>query len=44
LRIFAQQLNAGFGVPRPATPGYSTISKAFAAAVSEQVGRYSRDQ
>jgi multiple sugar transport system substrate-binding protein len=35
LRIFAQQLDAGFGVPRPATPGYSTISRAFAAAVSE---------
>lgn len=35
LRIFAQQLNAGSGVPRPATPGYGTISKAFAAAVSE---------
>jgi multiple sugar transport system substrate-binding protein len=35
LRIFAQQLNAGFGVPRPATPGYSAISRAFATAVSE---------
>jgi multiple sugar transport system substrate-binding protein len=35
LRIFAQQLNAGFGVPRPATPAYGTISKAFAVAVSE---------
>lgn len=35
LRIFAQQLNAGLGVPRPATPGYGTISRSFAAAVSE---------
>jgi multiple sugar transport system substrate-binding protein len=35
LRIFAQQLNAGLGVPRPATPGYSTISRSFAGAVSE---------
>jgi multiple sugar transport system substrate-binding protein len=35
LRVFARQLNAGLSVPRPATPGYSTISRAFAAAVSE---------
>jgi multiple sugar transport system substrate-binding protein len=35
LRIFAQQLKAGLGVPRPATPGYSTISRSFATAVSE---------
>jgi multiple sugar transport system substrate-binding protein len=35
LRIFADQLNAGFGVPRPTTPGYSTISRSFATAVSE---------
>ena len=35
LRIFAQQLRAGLGVPRPATPGYSTISRSFATAVSE---------
>lgn len=35
LRMFAQQLNAGLGVPRPATPGYGTISRSFAAAVSE---------
>jgi multiple sugar transport system substrate-binding protein len=34
LHIFADQLNAGFGVPRPKTPGYSTISRAFASAVS----------
>lgn len=37
LRIFTQQLNAGFGVPRPPTPGYGTISKSFGAAVSEIV-------
>jgi multiple sugar transport system substrate-binding protein len=35
LHVFADQLNAGFGVPRPTTPGYSTISRAFASAVSE---------
>ena len=37
LRVYADQLNAGFGVPRPTTPGYSTISRAFASAVSEIV-------
>ena len=35
LHIFADQLNAGFGVPRPTTPGYGTISRSFAFAVSE---------
>jgi multiple sugar transport system substrate-binding protein len=35
LRIFAQQLNAGLGMPRPATPGYGTISRSFSAAVSD---------
>lgn len=35
LRIFTQQLNAGLGVSRPATPGYGTISRSFATAVSE---------
>jgi len=35
LHIFADQLNAGFGVPRPKTPGYSTVSRTFAAAVSD---------
>lgn len=35
LHVFAEQLNAGFGVPRPKTPGYSTISRTFAGAVSE---------
>jgi multiple sugar transport system substrate-binding protein len=34
LRLFAEQLGAGLGVPRPATPAYSTISRAFAQAVS----------
>jgi len=35
LRVFADQLDTGFGVPRPTTPGYGTISRAFAHAVSE---------
>jgi multiple sugar transport system substrate-binding protein len=35
LQVFADQLNAGFGVPRPTTPGYGTISRAFASAVGE---------
>ena len=35
LRMFARQLNAGLGVPRPASPGYGTISRSFSAAVSE---------
>jgi multiple sugar transport system substrate-binding protein len=35
LHVFADQLKAGFGVPRPTTPGYSTISRSFASAVSE---------
>lgn len=35
LHIFADQLKAGFGVPRPKTPGYSTISRSFATAVSD---------
>ncbi len=34
LRLFAQQLGAGLGVPRPATPGYGTIRKAFSDAVT----------
>jgi multiple sugar transport system substrate-binding protein len=34
LRIFAQQLISGAGVPRPVTPAYGTISKAFSGAVS----------
>ena len=28
---------AGLGVPRPATPGYGTISRSFAAAMSEVI-------
>jgi multiple sugar transport system substrate-binding protein len=32
LRLFIRQLDAGMGVPRPATPAYGTISAAFAAA------------
>jgi multiple sugar transport system substrate-binding protein len=34
LEVFAQQLFSGAGIPRPATPGYGTISKAFAKATS----------
>ncbi|MDP9012644.1 MAG: extracellular solute-binding protein [Pseudomonadota bacterium] len=34
LRIFAEQLTIGAGVPRPVTPAYGTISKAFSEAVS----------
>jgi len=34
LEVFAQQLFGGAGFPRPATPGYGTISKAFSKAVS----------
>jgi multiple sugar transport system substrate-binding protein len=33
LQVFAQQLFTGSGVPRPATPGYGVISKAYANAV-----------
>jgi multiple sugar transport system substrate-binding protein len=33
LRLFVEQLEAG-GVPRPATPAYGTISKAYTKAVS----------
>lgn len=34
LHVFTQQLFAGAGYPRPATPGYGTISKAFAVATA----------
>lgn len=34
LAVFAQQLMSGAGVPRPATPAYSAISRAFSEAVS----------
>lgn len=33
LTLFAQQLEAGYGIPRPATPAYATISKVFSKAV-----------
>ena len=33
LEVFAQQLFGGAGIPRPATPGYGTISTAFSKAV-----------
>jgi len=35
LKVFAQQLIKGYGVPRPATPSYGTITKSFSKAVSE---------
>jgi multiple sugar transport system substrate-binding protein len=34
LHVYAEQLLTGAGVPRPLTPGYGTISKAFSKAVS----------
>lgn len=34
LRLFAQQLAAGAGVPRPATPGYGAIRDAFSRAIA----------
>lgn len=34
LRVFAQQLGAGLGVPRPATPAYPAISDAFSRAIN----------
>ena len=33
MRFYVRQLEAG-GVPRPATPAYDTISKAFGEAVA----------
>lgn len=38
LELFAQQLFVGAGIPRPATPGYGTISKAFSQAVNAIIG------
>lgn len=38
LRMFADQLAAGLGVPRPGTPAYITIRTAFAEAVSAIIG------
>jgi multiple sugar transport system substrate-binding protein len=35
LNVFAQQLSHGYGVPRPAIPGYTTISRSFSKAVSD---------
>ncbi|WP_181376207.1 extracellular solute-binding protein [Novimethylophilus kurashikiensis] len=35
LNVYAQQLLHGHGVPRPAVPGYSTISKSFSKAMSD---------
>ena len=33
LAVFVQQLDAGFGVPRPKTPAYGTIRNSFGTAV-----------
>jgi multiple sugar transport system substrate-binding protein len=33
LQLYVQQLFSGAGVPRPATPGYSVITRSFAKAV-----------
>jgi multiple sugar transport system substrate-binding protein len=38
LRLFAQQLDAGYGTPRPATPAYSLVSRTFARAVRAIIG------
>lgn len=38
LRMFADQLAAGLGVPRPATPAYITIRNSFAQAVHAIIG------
>jgi len=37
LALFADQLNAGLGMPRPITPAYPTITVAFAEAVQNIV-------
>lgn len=37
LRLFAQQLESGYGVPRPQTPAYPVITAAFAEAVQNIV-------
>lgn len=37
LRLFADQLERGYGVPRPQTPAYPVITAAFAAAVQNIV-------
>ena len=34
LRVFVEQLDAGSGVPRPATPAYGMISRSFSRAVT----------
>jgi len=34
LSLYAQQLNAGMGVPRPNTPAYGTISRVFSNAAA----------
>jgi multiple sugar transport system substrate-binding protein len=37
LRVFVEQLDAGAGVPRPATPAYGMISRSFSHAVTSIV-------
>lgn len=37
LHVFIQQIEAGWAVPRPVTPAYATITKAFAAAIEQVV-------
>ena len=38
LAVFAQQLNAGYGVPRPKTPAYETIRDSFRDSVRAIAG------
>lgn len=35
LHVFIQQIEAGWAVPRPVTPAYATITKAFAEAIEK---------
>lgn len=35
LQVYVQQIEAGWAVPRPATPAYAAITKAFAEAVEQ---------
>lgn len=44
LRIFAEQLEAGIAVARPATPQYPAITTAFSAAVQEVIDGRPVDQ
>ncbi len=33
LHVFAQQLDAGYGAPRPPSPNYNLVSRTFSSAV-----------